>query len=69
MGSIRLAVADQLSIHTAEGSQIAAIVLDKAGVQMRLSLFDGRYAHLTLTDHAEQRSDLSRQQWRVVSVV
>ena len=46
--AVRLATADQLSIHTTEGTEIAAIVLNKSGARMRLSLFDGRYAHLAL---------------------
>ena len=67
---VRLATADQLAIHTTEGAEIAAIVLDKSGVRMRLSLFDGRYAHLTLIagDTAVRQADLSRQEWRVVSI-
>lgn len=67
---VRLVTADQLSIHTTGGSEIAAIVLDKTGAQMRLSLFDGRSAHLTVVvgDGAERQADLSRQEWRVVSV-
>jgi hypothetical protein len=68
--AVRLATADQLSIHTTEGTEIAAIVLNKSGARMRLSLFDGRYAHLALIvgDAALSQADLSRQKWRVVRI-
>lgn len=71
---VRVVTADQLSIELrGRGTRVAAIVLDRTGKQMTLSLLDGRSANLQITsDHSlekeEAQTEFSSQEWRVNNV-
>ena len=67
---VRMVTADQLSIETSNGMRLTAIVLDRTGSQMTVSLLNGRSAHLWITsdhslEHEDSQTEFSRQDWRV----
>ena len=67
---VRMATADQISIETSGGAKLAAIVLDRTGTQMTLSMLNGRSAQLSITsdhslEHEDSQTEFSRQDWRV----
>jgi hypothetical protein len=67
---VRMLTADQLSIETSDGIRLPAIVLDRTGNRMTLSLLDGRSVGLEITsdhslEHEDGQIEFSRQEWRV----
>jgi hypothetical protein len=64
---VRMVTADQLSIETRNGQRLAALVLDRTGGQMTLSMLDGRAADLEIAtdDSVVPGIRPSSQAWRI----
>jgi hypothetical protein len=68
---VRVVTADSLSIQLASGNRLAAVVVDRTGMAMRLALEDGAQLLLSLSGDqsllppGESRATFSKQTWVV----
>jgi pSer/pThr/pTyr-binding forkhead associated (FHA) protein len=68
---VRVVTSDSLSIHVASGNRIAAVVVDRTGISMRLSLEDGKQLLLSMSGDqslmppGELQPIFSKQTWTI----